>query len=103
MAIEKRNVNELREKIKECVGQNVVLRGSLGRNKTLNIEGTLVSAYHDYFLIKSSDGPNKQSNTYVDVLTNSVELSIGNNENSTSILELMGQKTEINTGLKENL
>ena len=49
MAIEKRNVNELREKIKECVGQNVVLRGSLGRNKTLNIEGTLVNAYHDYF------------------------------------------------------
>lgn len=98
MAIEKRNVNELREKIKECVGQKVVLRGSLGRNKMLNIEGTLVNAYHDYFLIKS-DGPNKQSNTYVDVLTNSVELSIGNNENCTSILDLMGN----NTGLKENL
>ena len=98
MAIEKRNVNELREKIKECVGQKVVLRGSLGRNKTLNIEGTLVNAYHDYFLIKS-DGPNKQSNTYVDVLTNAVELSIGNNENCTSILDLMGN----NTGIKENL
>ena len=102
MAIEKRNVNELREKIKECVGQKVVLRGSLGRNKTLNIEGTLVNAYHDYFLIKS-DGPNKQSNTYVDVLTNAVELSIGNNENCTSILELMGQKTQINPGIQENL
>ena len=102
MAIEKRNVNELREKIKECVGQKVVLRGSLGRNKVLNIEGTLVNAYHDYFLIKS-DGPNKQSNTYVDVLTNAVELSIGNNENCTSILELMGQKTQINTGIQENL
>lgn len=98
MGIEKRNVNELREKIKECVGQQVVLRGPLGRGKSLNIKGTLESAYHDYFLIKS-DGPNKQSNTYIDVLTNSVELSLCNDENCTSILDLIGD----NPVNKENL
>ncbi|MBQ8299474.1 MAG: Veg family protein [Clostridia bacterium] len=100
MGIEKKDVNELRETIKGCVGQKVLLRGSLGRNKSLNIEGTLMSAHHDYFLIKSDDGPNKQSNTYVDVLTNSVELSIGNSENYTSILDMVKPNTN---NIKENL
>lgn len=88
--------------MKANVGQKVTIRGSLGRNKVLNVEGTLVGAYRDHFLIQS-DGPNKQSNNYIDILTNSVELSIGNNENCTSILELMGQKAQNNTGIQENL
>lgn len=88
MGIEKKDVNDLRETIKGCVGQKVLLRGSLGRNKSLNIEGTLMSAHHDYFLIKPDAGTSKQSNTYIDVLTNSVQLSIGDKENCTSILDM---------------
>ena len=99
MGIEKRTINELRETIKGCVGQKVLLQGSLGRNKLLSIEGTLMSAHHDYFLIKSDDGPNKQSNTYVDVLTNSVELSVSNNENYTSILDMIKPNTDIKESL----
>ena len=41
--IEKSNINEVKKNIEGCVGQKVLLRGSLGRNKTFEKEGTLIS------------------------------------------------------------
>ncbi len=95
MGIEKRNVNELREKIKECVGQQVVLRDSLKRGKSLKIEGTLVGGQNDFFTVQSNDVTNqKYTNKYIDLLTsNPVELLLVNNENCTSILDLIGDNT----------
>ena len=101
MAIEKRTINELRDAIKECIGQNAILKTAEGRNRIGHVEGTLVGAYHDYFLVRENKNGTIQnrSSRYVDVLTNISNLSIGNNENCTSILDIMGN----NTGCKENL
>ena len=101
MAIEKRTINELREAVKECIGQNAIVKIAGGRNKIDHIEGTLIGAYQDYFLVSENKNGTVQnkSSRYVDVLTNISNLSIGNNENCTSILDLMGK----NTGCKENL
>ena len=54
MAIEKRTINELREAIKECIGQNAILKTAEGRNRIGHVEGTLVGAYHDYFLVREN-------------------------------------------------
>ncbi len=76
--IEKSNINEVKKNIEGCVGQKVLLRGSLGRNKTFEKEGTLISTYPNHFLVELEDGVIKENFSYVDVLSNRVELDIAN-------------------------
>lgn len=88
MLIEKSNINEVRKNIEGLVGQKVLLRGSLGRNKTFEKEGTLESTYTNTFLVKMTDTTVKENFSYVDLLSNRVELGVSNGEgNYSSILD----------------
>ena len=87
--IEKSNINEVKKNIEDHVGQKVLLRGSLGRNKSFEKEGTLVNAYPNMFLVKTDNGMEKLSYRYVDVLTKTVELSVGDNGGFNSILNVI--------------
>ena len=94
--IEKSNVNEVKKNIEECIGQKVVLRGSLGRNKSFEKEGTLVNAYPSMFLVQTDKGMEKLSYRYVDVLTKTVELSVNNNGSYNSILNVIANNNNNN-------
>ncbi|MBR3280329.1 MAG: Veg family protein [Clostridia bacterium] len=87
--IEKSNINEVKKNIEDHVGQKVLLRGSLGRNKSFEKEGTLINAYPNMFLVKTDNGMEKLSYRYVDVLTKTVELSVGDNGGFNSILNVI--------------
>ncbi len=87
--IEKSNIIEVKKNIEECVGQKVLLRGSLGRNKTFEKEGTLVNTYPNIFVVKMDDSQRNVTYSYTDVLTRSVELGVGNDGNYNSILDIM--------------
>jgi uncharacterized protein Veg len=92
--IEKSNINEVKKNIEDCVGQKVVLRGSLGRNKSFEKEGTLVNAYPNMFLVRTNNGMEKLSYRYVDVLTKTVELSIDNGGKFDSILNVIDNQNQ---------
>ena len=76
LLVEKSNIYEVKKNIEGYVGQKVLLRGSLGRNKTFEKEGTLISTYPNHFLVKLDDPVIKENFSYVDVLSNRVELDI---------------------------
>ena len=82
--IEKSNINEVKKNIEGCVGQKVLLRGSLGRNKTFEKEGTLISTYTNHFLVKLDDSIIKENFSYIDVLSNRVELDIADSNGTYS-------------------
>ena len=92
--IEKSNINEVKKNIEDCVGQKVVLRGSLGRNKSFEKEGTLVNAYPNMFLVKTDNGLEKLSYRYVDVLTKTVELSVETGGKFDSILNVIDNQNQ---------
>lgn len=92
--IEKSNINEVKKNIEDCVGQKVMLRGSLGRNKTFEKEGTLVNAYPSMFLVQTDKGMEKISYRYVDVLTKTVELSINDGGSYNSILNVIDNQNQ---------
>jgi len=92
--IEKSNINEVKKNIEDVVGQKVILRGSLGRNKSFEKEGTLVNAYPNMFLVKTDNGLEKISYRYVDVLTKTVELSINNGGQYNSILDVINNQNQ---------
>ena len=92
--IEKSNINEVKKNIEDVVGQKGILRGSLGRNKSFEKEGTLVNAYPNMFLVKTDNGLEKISYRYVDVLTKTVELSINNGGQYDSILNVINNQNQ---------
>ena len=75
LAIEKSDISELRKNIDSLVGQKVLLRGSLGRNKFFEKEAVLVSTTPVQFLVKFDDKI-KENFNYVDVLGSRVELDV---------------------------
>ncbi len=85
--IEKSNINEVKKNIEGCVGQKVLLRGSLGRNKSFEKEGTLVNTYPNIFVVKMDDSQRNVTYSYTDILTKSVELGIDVNGSYNSILD----------------
>lgn len=87
--IEKSNINEVKKNIEGCIGQKVLLRGSLGRNKSFEKEGTLVNTYPNIFVVKMDDSQRNVTYSYTDVLTKSVELGITTNTGFDSILNNM--------------
>ena len=82
--IEKSNINEVRKNIEGCVGQKVLLRGSLGRNRTFEKEGILDSTFSNHFYVKIDGTLIKEDFSYVDVLSNKVELGIADNNGTYS-------------------
>ena len=82
--IEKSNINEVRKNIEGCVGQKVLLRGSLGRNRTFEKEGILDSTYSNHFNVKLNGTLIKENFSYVDVLSNKVELEIADSNGTYS-------------------
>ncbi len=92
--IEKSNINDVKKNIEDVVGQKVILRGSLGRNKSFEKEGTLANAYPNMFLVKTTNGLEKISYRYVDVLTKTVELSINDGGQYNSILDVINNQNQ---------
>ena len=90
--IEKSNINEVKKNIEDHVGQKVLLRGSLGRNKSFEKEGTLVNAYPNMFLVQTDKGMEKLSYRYVDILTKTVEFNVNDNGNFNSILNVINNQ-----------
>ena len=89
--IEKSNIYEVKKNIEGCVGQKVLLRGSLGRNKSFEKEGTLVNTYPNIFVVRMDDSKRNVTYSYTDVLTKTVELNSDQGGNCDSILNTMGQ------------
>ncbi len=89
--IEKSSINEVKKNIEGCVGQKVLLRGSLGRNKSFEKEGTLVNTYPNIFVVRMDDSKRNVTYSYTDVLTKTVELNIENGGAFDSILNTMNQ------------
>ncbi len=93
--IEKSNISEVRKNIEGCVGQKVLLRGSLGRNKSFEKEGTLLNTYPNIFVVKMDDTQRNVTYSYTDILTHSVELGVDFNGSYDSILNTMNPEVKL--------
>ncbi|MGI6038329.1 MAG: Veg family protein [Limnochordia bacterium] len=65
--------------LEACVGKRVRLRANRGRKKIIEAEGILVETYPKVFVVKldKHNAVNRVSYTYADVLTETVELMVG--------------------------
>ena len=85
------DITNLKTGISEKVGQKIIVKGSLARNRPFEKEATLENVYPSFFIVKYDENQRNVTYSYTDVLTKTVELNIDNGGNFDSILNTMGQ------------
>lgn len=73
-------INDIKAKFHELVGEDIVITVEAGRRRTIKHEGILTEAYPSVFVVKLNQEKNDESFkrvsfNYIDVLTNSIEVS----------------------------
>ena len=70
------DILNLKTDILEKLGQKIIIKGSLGRNKFFEKEATIEKAYPNIFTVKYDEGARNATYSYTDVLTRTVEVNV---------------------------
>ena len=76
----KTDITNLKTDILDKVGQQIIVKGSLGRSKEFEKEGTIEKAYSNIFVVKYEENNRTASYTYTDLLTRTVEVDVFDGE-----------------------
>ena len=76
------DIMNLKSDILDKIGQKIIVRGSLGRNKYFEKEATIDKAYPNIFTVKYDEGARNATYSYTDVLTRTVEVQVLNSDNT---------------------
>lgn len=74
--IYKNDISTLKSNIDTCVGQKIVVKGSLGRNRLFEKQGTIEGTYPNIFVVKFEENDRKVTYSYTDILTKAVEVEV---------------------------
>jgi uncharacterized protein Veg len=80
------DVANLKTDISNKIGQKIIVKGSLGRSKSFEKEGTISNVYPNIFMVKYEDNEREVSYQYKDVLTRTVEVDVVNENGETNPL-----------------
>ena len=80
------DIMNLKSDIFGKIGQKIIVKGSLGRNRFFEKEATIEKAYPNIFTIKYVDGDRNVTYSYTDVLTRTVELEVLNGDSYSPLL-----------------
>ena len=82
----KTDISNLKTNILDKVGQKIIVKGSLGRSREFEKEGTIEKAYPNIFVVKYEENDRTASYTYTDLLTRTVEVDVFNGEGYSPLL-----------------
>lgn len=78
--IYKNDISTIKNEIVEKVGQKIIVKGSLGRNKPFEEEAVIQETYPNIFVVKYEENNTNVSYRYTDILTRELEVSIFDGE-----------------------
>ena len=70
------DIANLKMDIGEKIGQKIIVKGSLGRNRPFEKEATLENVYPSFFIVKYDENQRNVTYSYTDILTRTVELQV---------------------------
>lgn len=70
------DILNLKTDILDKIGQKIIVKGSLGRNRFFEKEATIEKAYPNIFTIRYIDGARNATYSYTDILTRTVEVDV---------------------------
>lgn len=92
------DIANLKTDIGQKIGQKIIVKGSLGRNRPFEKQATLEKVYPSIFIVKYDENQRNVTYSYTDILTRTVELQVFDGESYSSIIppEPEGKKKEKN-------
>ena len=72
----KTDITNVKTDILDKVGQKIIVKGSLGRSREFEKEGTIEKAYPNIFVVKYEENDRNVTYSYTDVLTRTVEVEV---------------------------
>ena len=70
------DILNLKTDILDKIGQKIIIKGSLGRNRSFEKEDTIEKAYPNIFTVKYNEGARNATYSYTDILTRTVEVEV---------------------------
>jgi uncharacterized protein Veg len=70
------DILNLKSDILDKIGQKIIIKGSLGRNRSFEKEATIEKAYPNIFTVKYLEGARNATYSYTDILTRTVEVDV---------------------------
>lgn len=78
--VSKESLLKVRQDVENYVGQEILIKANIGRNKCVCRKGVIDSTYTNLFVFKENDTSSKLSYSYADLATNNLELSLPTGE-----------------------
>lgn len=70
------DITNLKADIGQKIGQKIIVKGTLGRNKAFEKEATIENTYPNIFVVKYEENARNVTYSYTDVLTRAVEVQV---------------------------
>lgn len=74
--IDRNDIDTIKTDIQEKIGQKIIVRGTLGRNKYYEKEAVIENTYPNLFIVKYKENERNVTYSYTDVLTKTVEVQV---------------------------
>lgn len=92
------DIANLKTDIGEKIGQKIIIKGSLGRNRPFEKQATLEKVYPSIFIVKYDENQRNVTFSYTDILTRTVELQVFDGQEYSPIIP---PETEVKKKRKE--
>ena len=76
----KNDISTIKTELDDRIGQKIIIRGTLGRNKAFEEEAIIKDTYANIFVVENKEKEKNASYKYTDSLTKELEVSIYNGE-----------------------
>ena len=80
------DILNLKSDILEKIGQKIIIKGSLGRNRSFEKEATIEKAYPNIFVVRYEENNRNVTYSYTDVLTRTVEVDVFDGESYSPLI-----------------
>ncbi len=76
----KNDISSIKTEIGEKIGQKIIVKGSLGRNKPFEEQAIIKETYPNIFVVSYEENNTNVSYRYTDILTRDLEVSVFDGE-----------------------
>ena len=73
--VSKDSLQKVKQEVENYIGQEIVVKANVGRNKCICKRGMIDSTYPNLFVFKDIETQSKLSYSYADLVTNNLQLS----------------------------
>ncbi len=86
-----KDISSIKMELNKNIGQKIILKGTLGRNKAFEKEAVIENTYPSIFKVKYKEVEPNITYRYTDILTNELQVSIFDGKEYTPLIPVLSK------------